>query len=92
MRVQPKIQIQMDTILKMTDGDVWLGMHRPQTSHIIYDIRYYSDGSRITYQNWEVNDPNNVAQKENCVMAYRDDNNKWVDISCTKRAGLICEL
>jgi len=39
-----------------------LGMYRPSTSEILDDIRYYSDGSRIAYQNWFRTDPNNSDQ------------------------------
>ena len=67
-------------------------MYRPQTSNVVDDIRYYSDGSGIMYNNWITGDPNNSGQKEYCVAALQYYDNKWGDSPCTSNAGLICEL
>ncbi|KAK2139968.1 hypothetical protein LSH36_1533g00006 [Paralvinella palmiformis] len=82
----------MDTILRMSGGNIWLGMYRPSTSEILDDIRYYSDGSRIAYQNWFRTDPNNSGKKENCVMAFVTRSNQWGDVRCSNRDDLICQL
>ena len=76
--------------IHLLDGDIWLGMYRPQTSQIADDFRYYSDGSKIGYQNWYPGNPSNSQQ--NCIMVFYQFSRKWVDIFCTVKAGLICEL
>ena len=45
----------------------WLGIYRPQNSNILQDLRYYSDGTNITYHNWYPADPNNRRNREDCV-------------------------
>jgi len=50
-------------------NDIWLGMFRPTDSENRDDIRYYSDGTQITYRNWDHEDPNNFDWNEDCITA-----------------------
>ena len=71
---------------------MWLGIYRPESSNILEDLRYYSDGKRITYQNWVDGDPDNAKNKERCVAAVAYRNYKWGDVKCGRTFDLICEL
>ena len=77
----------------LSDGrDIWLGIHRRKNSQVVGDFIYYSDGARLTYENWKPNDPNNNKNSEDCAAARNDFNYHWNDASCTKEYGLICEI
>ena len=53
----------------LAGNDIWFGMFRPTDSENRDDIRYFSDGTQITYSNWDHEDPNHFDWNEDCITA-----------------------
>ena len=74
------------------DTDTWLGIYRPNSSRILHDFKYYSDGTNITFQNWYETDPNDYRNEEDCVAIRSYRNYQWSDEYCGIKFSFICEL
>ena len=60
-----------DKIFAVLESDAWIGLHRYPWSH-------WSDGSKATYWNWQIYQPDNYLKKQHCVhmnvtSGYFDD-------------------
>ncbi|XP_078283857.1 macrophage mannose receptor 1 [Rhinoraja longicauda] len=66
---------------------LWIGLSKPgPTSGFIW-----SDGSPVTYENWNAGEPNNHRGIENCGEA-KTDNLQWNDIHCEALRDWICKI
>uniref|UniRef100_A0A8C5MTV9 C-type lectin domain-containing protein n=1 Tax=Leptobrachium leishanense TaxID=445787 RepID=A0A8C5MTV9_9ANUR len=50
----------------------------------------YVGGDKISYTNWNLGEPNNSKDSEDCVEIQ--DNGKWNDIPCSLSRLVICEF
>ena len=50
----------------------------------------WSDGSPVTFLNWQSGEPNDVNNVENCAEMYLA-NTRWNDMKCTGLIGYICK-
>ncbi|CAD5117473.1 DgyrCDS6238 [Dimorphilus gyrociliatus] len=52
----------------------------------------WTDGSKVTYYNWEHGEPNNVPAPANCVHIQRGiKEHKWQDSSCYEEVPYVCK-
>ncbi|XP_026582146.1 C-type lectin lectoxin-Lio2-like, partial [Pseudonaja textilis] len=50
------------------------------------------DGSLDTYRKWAFREPNNVSQKDYCVVLYASFGHlDWSDISCSRNFPFLCK-
>ncbi|XP_051465466.1 macrophage mannose receptor 1-like isoform X2 [Apus apus] len=49
------------------------------------------DGSPVTYENWDEDEPNNHEEREHCVMFNRSPQMRWNDLRCEHLLNWICE-
>ncbi|XP_071591214.1 macrophage mannose receptor 1-like isoform X2 [Heliangelus exortis] len=49
------------------------------------------DGSPVTYENWDEDEPNNYKELEHCVMLKRSPQMHWNDLRCDHLLNWICE-
>ncbi len=68
-----------------TDTSHWIGIHDSGTEG---NFVYESTGAAITYENWGINEPNNLGS-EQCVMKF--SSNFWNDDSCDNLLPFVCE-
>ncbi|KAM4636657.1 mannose-binding protein C-like [Discoglossus pictus] len=72
-----------------TKGDItkaYLGI----SDKNVEGIFKYLDGDKLTFTNWNLGEPNNSKDNEDCVEIQ--DNGKWNDIPCTLLRLVICEF
>jgi C-type mannose receptor len=50
----------------------------------------YSDGSSVTFTNWDYTEPSNTNGRENCVDLK--NTGKWRDFYCYVNKGWICSI
>ncbi|NXO00783.1 MRC1 protein, partial [Rhinopomastus cyanomelas] len=50
------------------------------------------DGSPVTYENWDEDEPNNNEGLEHCVMINRSPQMRWNDLRCENLLNWICEI
>jgi len=62
----------------------WIGLMKTQQGGFSW-----MDGSSSGYFNWEVGEPNDINNGEDCVEMYVS-NGKWNDKNCETRNGYIC--
>ena len=64
---------------------IWIGINdmRREGKWVAYD------GSKLTYTNWEIDEPNN-QQNEDCGMLAKHSG-RWHDFSCGKKEPFICQ-
>eukprot|EP00794_Sanderia_malayensis_P014130 gene14130-biopygen11297 len=71
-------------------GDMWIGMNDRRQEGTME----WSDGSPVTFTNWNEDEPNNTGGNEDCVSMYLNkDGFPWNDAPCqgyTKQ--FICEI
>lgn len=65
---------------------LWTGLNKLNFGHGFQ----WSDGSPITYENWDVGEPNNMGYLEYCVDIL-SRNGRWTDEACTQKRGFICK-
>ncbi|KAJ8030095.1 Macrophage mannose receptor 1 [Holothuria leucospilota] len=89
-------QFEEDVVLR--SKGVWIGL--TDISH--QDFFEWSDGSKVTYTNWNAGDPSNFARKEDCTFVFTssgtDPNGqvyrmgRWGDYDCSgEDFGYICK-
>uniref|UniRef100_A0A3B4EJZ9 C-type lectin domain-containing protein n=2 Tax=Pygocentrus nattereri TaxID=42514 RepID=A0A3B4EJZ9_PYGNA len=51
----------------------------------------WSDGSKMSFQNWGPTQPSNYLGKENCLEINYGDTYQWNDDACNVRKPFVCE-
>ncbi|XP_049340371.1 galactose-specific lectin nattectin [Astyanax mexicanus] len=51
---------------------------------------FWSDGSKMNFQNWGKNEPNNHLLGEDCLEIIYGDDLKWNDIPCSSTRSFVC--
>ena len=80
------------THINGTKKNTWIGLHRNTSDKNGW---LWVDGSRLNYTDWGKNEPNNRAQREECVEirmrpAY-PNKGRWNDQECSDAINYICE-
>ncbi|XP_076033567.1 macrophage mannose receptor 1-like isoform X2 [Oratosquilla oratoria] len=71
---------------KKPDRMLWTG------GRAFYDSGFsWVDGSPFDFINWEVDEPNNYHDQEDCMSFYSFDNGYWNDLNCGVSLGRICK-
>jgi len=66
---------------------VWIGGNDLATE----DQFVWSDGCKMSYSNWNTNEPNNYGNNEDCVHFIAAKNGKWNDLDCNSKLGFVCK-
>ncbi|XP_070539237.1 low affinity immunoglobulin epsilon Fc receptor-like [Ptychodera flava] len=66
---------------------IWIGLN---------DIKVegkfvWADGSPLKYRNWNVGQPDNGSNREDCAHLVFTAQGRWNDWPCSHRAGFVCE-
>ena len=72
-----------DKIFAMLESNAWIGLHRYPWSH-------WSDGSKATYWNWQIYQPDNYLKKQHCVH-MNVTSGYFVDFECGSRHYFACQ-
>ncbi|KAL5010854.1 hypothetical protein ScPMuIL_013159 [Solemya velum] len=65
----------------------WIGLNNLDSERSFE----WSDGTPLGYTNWELNEPNNYNQAENCAL-FNWNSKAWVDINCYMVDNFVCKL
>ncbi|XP_076467662.1 uncharacterized protein LOC143298664 [Babylonia areolata] len=83
----PREQLFIHSLIQNVSSDsVWIGLNKLDIGHGFQ----WSDGSPTSFENWNVNEPNNFGHLEYCVNMLTK-NGKWQDDVCTRKKGFICK-
>lgn len=84
-----KSQEEMDFIYSLfvkplQSGSAWIGLNFKGGSFL------WIDGTKVTYRNWNIGEPNNIKGVEHCVetLVY---SGKWNDIACSVKRPYVCK-
>ena len=69
------------------DGNPWIGFN----DIAIEGTWVWSDGSPVTYTNWNTGEPNNSGGNEDCGQILYSPTGKWNDSSCSSSNPYICK-
>lgn len=74
--------------IRRTGQKWWLGLHRDVTNDHVFR---WNDGltADAGFTNWEVGEPSNANNKENCVECF--GSGWWNDLPCHSLRHLACE-
>ncbi|XP_046894040.1 ladderlectin-like [Hypomesus transpacificus] len=81
----------LQEVVRRESGDfsyVWLG----GSDAVENQAWFWSDGSRFEYQNWHRGEPNNVRNREHCMMMNFGGEYRWNDVPCGNHYRFICSL
>ena len=70
-------------------NDIWIGI---DDISLEGTYTYASDGKSLTYTNWNIGQPNNSGNNEDCVFLLNQHELKWGDAPCSTKKFFICEL
>ena len=69
-----------------SSGSFWIGYNdRQREKHF-----KWTDGSNVTYDNWNAGEPNNIRD-EDCVEKYYSKQT-WNDRRCSKQLTFVCKI
>merc|ERR1712039_186027 len=63
---------------------IWLGGH----DGVHEGLWLWSDGTKMTYSNWNRGEPNDFRRGQDCMQMY--PMGKWDDLSCSARRASVC--
>ncbi|RWS20314.1 C-type MBL-2 protein precursor-like protein [Leptotrombidium deliense] len=82
---------ETEFLLKLTESyeHYWIGGRRIVPKKHVFG---WSDGSEFNYTNWDKssNDPNNLNERENCIIFVRDSG-LWWDFPCNEPHYAFCQ-
>ncbi|KAJ1142398.1 hypothetical protein NDU88_008723 [Pleurodeles waltl] len=85
MPLNPEEDDAIAQIMKSKNKRVFLGINDKEEEGVFKLL----DGNRITFANWNANEPNNGGD-EDCVEML--SNGKWNDIACSHTGITVCEF
>ncbi|XP_053358140.1 lactose-binding lectin l-2-like [Clarias gariepinus] len=72
-------------IYDKNENPTWIGLSSCQTKYNFF----WSDGTKLTYTNWNPREPNRIFG-ECCVQMNYGSYKHWNDISCSRKVPFVC--
>ena len=77
-------------VASLAKEKIWLGHHDlPKEEQWTW-----TDGTAFTYNNWNIGEPNNAGNDEDCTELYSPSSKEkyWNDIHCSRKFNFVCKL